>query len=145
MNKKEKKCFHVKEISGRHVCQITNYSCPFNGVYHLLYDEHGNKDLINGERDGCEVCYAYNLGQDYAKFNRQQTKVFAVCAGDAEKFQEPDKFFSTKDKAFQYLKDLSKYYSWKEPVVRTSEERFNNRTVVEIDNKTFVIIEQDLL
>lgn len=85
-------------------------------------------------------------GSDDAKLKKHETKmVFAVCEGDVEKFSEPDKIFSTKEKAMQYLEDLSTYHRWKKPVVRTPDERFSNRTVVEIDTKTFVIVEHELL
>lgn len=100
MSKKEEKCFKAKEKEGKLICDITKYKCPFKGEYHVLEDKDGTNYVIGGERTGCEVCYAYNLGQDYAKFNGQPTKVFAVCAGDAEKFQEPDKFFQQKIKRF---------------------------------------------
>lgn len=143
-------CYHCHEKNNEIYCELADdYKCPFNGKYHKMKHEiFGDKYIFGGGNiTGCEVCLAYNRGSDNGKSEvpKKIQTVFAVCAGDTEKFSEPDKIFSSKEKAMQYLEDLSKFYNWKKPVVRTTDERFSNRTMVEIDTKTFVIIEHELL
>lgn len=143
-------CYHSYKEKNEIFCNLADdYKCPFNGKYHKLKHKiFGDKYIFGGgDITGCEVCLAYNRGSDDGKSegHKKSETIFAVCAGDTEKFSEPDKIFSTKEKAMQYLEDLSKYYNWKKPVVRTTDERFSNRTIVEIDTKTFVIIEHELL
>lgn len=146
-------CYHCHEENNEIYCELADdYKCPFNGKYHKMKHEiFGDKYILSGgDITGCEVYLAYNRGSDDARLNarlkKHETKiVFAVCEGDVEKFSELVNIFSSKEKAMQYLEDLSKFYNWKKPVVRTTDERFSNRTVVEIDTKTFVIIEHELL
>lgn len=145
----EERCNYSYEKDNNFFCNIADgYKCPFNGRYHKMeHDIFGGKYINGQDKTGCEVCVASNCGFDKGKsegYKKSET-IFAVCAGDIEKFSEPDKIFSSKEKAMQYLEDLSKFYNWKKPVVRTTDERFSNRTVVEIDTKTFVIIEHELL
>ena len=64
-----KECYQAKKEWEKHFCQITGYVCPFKGEYHILEDKNGTESILNvGHREGCEVCYAYNLGLEDERF-----------------------------------------------------------------------------
>ena len=98
MKKKHEKCYQAKEKEGKIICDITKYKCPFKGEYHVLEDKDGTNYVVGGERFGCEVCYAYNLGQDYEKF--KQAKVVVPNDIDDDMKSEITKFFG-EDKILQ--------------------------------------------
>lgn len=100
--KNGRKCHQARTEGGKCFCSITDYVCPFNGKYHLLEDKDGTNYICGGERNGCEVCWAYYLGEQKEKFKHAKVIIPKNIDGDTE--YEVTKFLGENNIPYEHEK-----------------------------------------